>query len=116
MSQRLEKLQKLAREVLSEEIARLKDPRVGFVTVRAVRITSDLSHAKVYITVLGDEDECTASLAGLKSATPRLRTLLGKEMHTRHVPELDFMFDEVDERAGRIEELLHQIHEQEGDS
>jgi ribosome-binding factor A len=116
MSQRVEKLQKLAREVLSEEIARLKDPRVGFVTVRTVRMTSDLSYAKVYVTVMGEDDSRDATMAGLKSATPRLRTVLGKEMRTRHVPELTFLIDDVEEKARRIEEILHEIHQQEDGS
>lgn len=112
MSQRIERLQKLAREVLSEEIRRLKDPRIGTVTVTSVRMTADLSYAKVYVTVIGNEDDETNTLAGLKSAAAHLRKALGKEMHTRHSPELRFIRDDLSERATRIEEILHQIHEE----
>ncbi|MFP5298344.1 MAG: 30S ribosome-binding factor RbfA [Actinomycetota bacterium] len=115
MSQRLERLQKLAREVLSDEIRRLKDPRVGTVTVTDVRMTSDLAYAKVYISVIGDEDDEKRTLAGLKSASPHLRSALGKQMHTKHSPELQFLHDDLTERATRIEELLHKIHEEERD-
>lgn len=114
MSQRVIKLQKLAMEVMGEEIQRLKDPRVGFVTVTAVRITSDLSQAKVFITIMGSEEEKRGSLAGLESATPHLRRVLGRELHVRHVPELTFVLDDVADKANRIEEILHQIHEQDG--
>lgn len=113
MSQRIEKLQKLAREVLGEAIGLLKDPRIGFVTVTAVRISNDISHARVFVTILGEDEERERSLAGLRSATPHLRRTLGQEMHTRQVPELQFVIDDVADRVNRVEELLHQIHERE---
>lgn len=113
MSQRIERLQKLARGVLGDEIQRLKDPRVGFITITDVRITHDLGFAKVYVTVMGDDETVSRSLAGLRSAAPHLRTILGHEMRTRHVPELEFIRDDLSENARRIEELLHRIHDEE---
>ncbi len=113
MSQRIERLQKLAKGVLGDEIQRLKDPRIGFITITEVRITHDLGFAKVYVTVMGDEEAVTRSLAGLQSAAPHLRTILGHAMRTRHVPELDFLRDDLSEKATRIEELLNRIHEEE---
>lgn len=115
MSQRIERLQKLAREVLSEQIRELKDPRIGNVTVSDVRMSNDLSHAKVFVTVMGTEDEEKATLAGLKSASPHLRGMLGKQMHTRQSPELVFLRDDISDKVNRIEELLHRIHESEND-
>lgn len=114
MSQRMEKLQKLARQVIGDEVMRLKDPRVGFVTVTSVRISNDLSHAKVYVTVMGSDEERDRSLEGLRSASPHLRTVLGRAMHTRLVPELKFLIDDVTETAGRIEELIKRIHDEDG--
>jgi ribosome-binding factor A len=111
VSQRTERVQKLARQVLGDAIQSLKDPRVGFVTVTSVRVSPDLRHARVAVSVLGDEDERKASLAGLESAKPVLRAELGRQMRMKYLPDLAFELDEGADRAERIEELLHRIHE-----
>lgn len=113
MSQRTERVQKLARQVLGEAIGSLKDPRVGFVTVTSVRVTPDLRHARVAVSVLGDEEARKASLAGLSSAKPVLRAELGRQMRMKYLPELVFELDEGADRAERIEQLLHRIHQEE---
>lgn len=110
MSQRTERVQKLARQVLGDAIRSLKDPRVGFVTVTAVRVSPDLRHARVAVSVLGDEEARKASLAGLQSAKPVLRAELGRQVRMKYLPELTFVLDEGADRAERIEELLHRIH------
>lgn len=115
MSQRMVKVQKLAREVLGETIQTLKDPRIGFVTVTAVRVSADLRHARVFVSVLGDEDERAATMSGLASATPYLRTELGRQMKLKYLPELQFELDTGPEEAQRLEALLKQIHEAEGE-
>ena len=115
MSQRIVKVQKLAREVLGETIQTLKDPRIGFVTVMAVRVSGDLRHARVFVSVLGDEGERAATMSGLQSATPYLRTELGRQMKVKYLPELQFELDTGPEEAQRLEALLKQIHEAEGD-
>lgn len=114
MSQRLEKLQKLAREVLGEAIQGLKDPRIGFATVTAVRISPDLRHARVYVSVLGTEEERATTMAGLKSATPVLRAELGREVRMKYLPELDLELDRTPEEAEHLESLIRRIHEEEG--
>ncbi|HEX2196395.1 MAG TPA: 30S ribosome-binding factor RbfA [Actinomycetota bacterium] len=111
MSQRTERVGKVARQVLGDAIRSLKDPRVGFVTVTAVRVSADLRHARVAVSVLGDEAARKASLAGLESAKPVLRGELGRQMRMKYLPDLTFVLDEGAERAERIEELLHKIHE-----
>lgn len=111
MSQRMEKVQKLAREVLGESIQGLKDPRVGFATVTAVRITPDLRHARVWVSVLGDADEQAATMAGLRSATPHLRAELGRQVRLKYLPELQFELDTGPERAQRVEHLLRRLHD-----
>ncbi|MCA1704003.1 MAG: 30S ribosome-binding factor RbfA [Actinobacteria bacterium] len=113
MSQRLEKVQKLARQVLGELIQDLKDPRIGFTTVTTVRITPDLRHARVWVSVLGSEDEQKATLEGLASATPRLRKELGHEMRLKYLPELVFELDHQIDEAIRVEKLLHKLHDEE---
>ncbi|HEX2236682.1 MAG TPA: 30S ribosome-binding factor RbfA [Actinomycetota bacterium] len=110
MSQRTEKVQKLARQVLGEAIQGLKDPRVGFATVTAVRMTPDLRRARVLVSVLGDESERAATMAGLSSATPHLRAELGRQVRLKFLPELVFELDLVSDRAARLEELLDRVH------
>jgi ribosome-binding factor A len=113
VSQRTERVQKLARQVLGEAIGSLKDPRVGFTTVTAVRITPDLRHARVLVSVLGDEETQRQSMAGLESAKPVLRAELGRQMRMKYLPDLVFELDEGAAEAEKIEGLLRKIHEQE---
>ncbi|MCH1640524.1 30S ribosome-binding factor RbfA [Paenibacillus timonensis] len=92
----------------------LKDPRIGFVTVTGVDVTSDLSQAKVYLSVFGDEEKKSESLKGLEKATGFLRTEIGKRIRLRHTPELIFKIDESIAYGSRIEKLLGEItHEHE---
>jgi ribosome-binding factor A len=99
------------REILAEEIPRLKDPRVGFVTVTAVRVTPDLRTARVYYTVLGEEAERKATAAGLRSAAGHLRQVLGNQVRLKFLPDLLFEEDDTEDRAERVEELLRRIRE-----
>jgi len=110
----MERVQKLAREILGELIQDLKDPRIGFVTVTAVRITPDLRYGRVYVSVLGGDDERQESLKGLKSATPHLRGELGRQMRMKYTPELTFSLDTGPEDAQRMEEIFRKLHEDEG--
>jgi ribosome-binding factor A len=111
VSQRTEKVQKLARQVLGEAIQDLKDPRVGFATVTAVRMTPDLRRARVLVSVLGNEEERAATMAGLESAKPHLRGELGRQVRLKFLPELVFELDLASDRAARVEELLGRVHE-----
>ena len=113
MSQRTEKVQKLAREVLAEELQILKDPRIGFATIVAVRVSADLRHARVLVSVLGTTEEQEQTMKGLRSATPHLRAELGRQMRMKYLPELTFELDHGVEEAERVESLLRRIHEEE---
>lgn len=113
MTLRVEKVQKLARQVLGELIQELKDPRIGFTTVTAVRMTPDLRSARVFVSVLGSEADQQDTVAGLKSATPHLRSELGHQMRLRYTPELVFELDHGPEEAQRLEGILKQIHRDE---
>jgi ribosome-binding factor A len=101
------------REILAEELQRLKDPRIGFVTITGVQVTPDLRRATVYYTVYGDEREARATAAGLRSATTHLRQALGRQVRLKVTPELEFRVDETIARGGRIDELIERIHETE---
>ena len=113
MSQRMEKVQKLARQVLGEAIHDLKDPRIGFATVTAVRITPDLRHARVLVSVMGTDDEQAATMKGLESAKSHLRGELGRQVRMKYLPELTFELDQLAEEAEHLEELFKRIHEDE---
>ncbi|MGH2808416.1 MAG: 30S ribosome-binding factor RbfA [Actinomycetota bacterium] len=111
MTQRMEKVQKLARQVLGEAIGDLKDPRIGFATVTAVRISPDLRHARVWVSVLGSAEQQEETMKGLTSATPHLRGELGRQVRMKYLPELSFELDTGAQEAEHLEEILHKIHE-----
>jgi len=96
------------RQVLSDALAGdLKDPRVGFVTVTEVNTSSDLRHARVYVSVLGPEAQREATLDGLRSAHGFLQGRVGGELHLKRTPELRFLYDDTAERAARLEQLIN---------
>ncbi|MBD7967264.1 30S ribosome-binding factor RbfA [Paenibacillus gallinarum] len=87
----------------------LKDPRIGFVTVTGVDLTNDLSQAKIYLSVFGDDEQKNNSLKALHKANGFMRSELGKRIKFRHVPELIFKIDESIEYGSRIEKILTEI-------
>lgn len=104
---RMRRVNEALREVLSARIASdLKDPRIGFVTVTAVETAPDLSHARVYVSVLGSAPEREASLAGLHSARGHLQAAIAREVRMKRTPTLEFSVDESIDRGFRIAELL----------
>ena len=104
---RMRRVDEAVREVLSDVIATgLKDPRVGFVTVTAVKTSRDLRHARVYVSVLGDEPTREDSLDGLRSAHGFLQAALARQLKFKHTPTLTFAYDETVDRAARVTELL----------
>jgi ribosome-binding factor A len=106
---RTERVGEEFREILAEEIHRLKDPRIGFVTVTGVEVTSDLKRATVFYTTYGDDRAKAASRAALRSATPHLRRQLGRQVRLKVVPELRFEVDESIATGARIDELLEAV-------
>ena len=111
---RMRRVDEAVREVLSDAIShRLKDPRVGFVTVTAVETASDLRRARVYVSVLGDEKVRRRSLEGLASAHGVLQRAVAAELRLKHTPTLEFVYDDTTERGMRISRLLEQ-HEEPG--
>jgi ribosome-binding factor A len=90
---------------------RIKDPRLGFVTVTDVRVSGDSQHASIFYTVFGEEEQVTASAAALESAKGLIRSEVGKQLGTRHVPTLEFIHDALPDTARHIEELLAKVRE-----
>ena len=106
-SDRLRRVDEAVREVLSDAVTKeLRDPRVGFITVTAVHTSSDLRHARVFVSVLGDAGVRERSLAGLRSAHGFLQRRVADELHIKHTPSLDFVYDDTLDRSLRIEALL----------
>jgi ribosome-binding factor A len=109
---RPERVSEEFREILAEEIPKLKDPRVGFVTVIGVEMTPDLRLATVYYTVMGEERERSATRAGLQSARSHLRSVIGRQVRLKFLPDLRFREDEGIARRDRVEEILKEIDEE----
>jgi len=103
-----EQMKKEIGEIINQK---LKDPRIGFVTVTDLDLTNDLQHATVYVTVLGDETEKEESLIGLTKASGFVRSEVGKRIRLRKVPEVVFQFDEAHEHGNRIESILRKLKE-----
>lgn len=94
-------------KVLSERLIRgLRDPVPGFVTIARVEVTSDFSHAKVWVSVIGTDADKSGALAVLQQERGALRREVGKKVRLRQTPELSFVLDESGERAARVWALL----------
>ena len=105
--ERMRRVDEAVREVLSDVLTHeVKDPRVGFVTVTDVKTSPDLSHARVYVSVLGDAEAVSASREGLRSAQGFLQGRIGGELRLKHTPTLTFFHDDTAERAQRLERLM----------
>jgi ribosome-binding factor A len=97
------------REVLSESIGELKDPRIGFVTITGVRASPDLRQATVYVSVLGSERKREATLAGLESSHGVLQGRVNRELHLKRTPLLTFEYDQTVERGVRLSKLIDEL-------
>lgn len=104
-----EQMKKELGEILTRKI---KDPRVGFVTVTDVEVTGDLQQATVYISVLGDDAKKQDTLLGLAKAKGFIRSEIGNRIRLRKTPEITFEFDEALEYGNRIETILRDINKQ----
>jgi ribosome-binding factor A len=89
---------------------RIKDPRLGFVTITDVRVTGDLQNASVFYTVLGDEEARVGSAAALESAKGLIRSEVGKQTGIRLTPTLEFFLDSIPENAATFDAALHEAH------
>jgi len=102
--------QRILEEVSELLLGELKDPRIGSATITAVRVTPDLRQAFIGVNIIGSAKEKKHTLEGLRAATPFIRHELTERLDIRRVPELTFQLDDSDERAARIDELLHKTH------
>jgi ribosome-binding factor A len=93
----------------------VRDPRVGFVTLTEVRVSRDLKYARVYVSILGDEERTQESFEALQRAGGFLRSQIGRRIPLRHVPELRFVLDETLDTSERIDSLLGASEPEAGD-
>ncbi|HVB31328.1 MAG TPA: 30S ribosome-binding factor RbfA [Gemmatimonadaceae bacterium] len=112
-NRRPDRVAEAIREVVAMFLAEgVKDPRVvGLVTVTGVDVTRDLRHAKVFVSIMGSEAERAATVEGLDSLAPHLRSRVGRALQLRLAPEITFKLDESIARAARIESLLAKVRE-----
>lgn len=109
---RIEKLQELIKQEMSKMLLKeLKDPRIGFVTVTDVEMTGDLREAKIYVSVMGGEEQIKSSLEGLNSALGFIRHEIGQRIRLRFTPEISFALDTSLDYSEHIQKLLLQVEQ-----
>ena len=107
--ERLRRVDESVRKVLSEGIAELTDPRIGFVTVTAVQVTNDLEHATIWVSVFGTDRARERSLQALEGAAGVLQGRVNRELHLRRTPHLRFTYDAAVERGVRMSRLIDEV-------
>jgi ribosome-binding factor A len=112
VSPRVRKVADRIQVVVAEMLERrIKDPRLGFVTVTDVRVTGDTQNASVFYTVMGEDDQLASTAAALESAKGLIRSEVGKQLGMRHVPSLEFIHDALPESARHLDDLLARARE-----
>ncbi len=113
MSIRTARVAEEIQKVLGERLVRgLRDPLPGFVTIRGVEVTSDFTHAKIFVSVFGSPEQKTGAIEGLNHQRGFLRSEVGKKIRLRNTPQLTFILDESAERAARVHALLDEVKAQ----
>jgi ribosome-binding factor A len=109
MPERMRRVNELIREVLSEAVGSLQDPRIGFVTITGVKTTPDLRQARVFVSVLGSERKRERSLEGLASAHGVLQARIAEELRMKRTPQLTFEYDPSVEHGVRMSKLIDEL-------
>ena len=105
----MRRVNEAVRESLAEAVGELKDPRIGFVTITAVKTSTDLRQARVYVSVLGNERKREKTLAGLASAHCVLQARLASELRMKRTPQLTFEYDPTVEQGMRMSQLIDEL-------
>ena len=109
-TKRPERVGNLILEYISQLLSReINDPRIGVVTLTGAEVSNDLKHARIYFSTLVARETKEQVLSGLRSATGFIRTKMARELRLRYVPEIEFIYDDTQEKAQRIEQLLRQV-------
>jgi ribosome-binding factor A len=105
----MRRVNEAVRQVLSEAVPELKDPRIGFVTVTGVETSTDLRQARVFVSVLGSEHKRDQSLEGLAAAHGVLQARIARELRLKRTPQLAFEYDPTVERGVRMSRLIDEL-------
>lgn len=109
MTERMRRVNAAVREVLSEAVGELQDPRIGFVTVTGVRTSTDLRQAVVFVSVLGSEKKREQTIDGLQAAHGILQSRIARELRMKRTPQLTFEYDPTVERGVRMTRLIDEL-------
>jgi len=109
MSNRMRRVNESVRQVLSETLPELKDPRIGFVTVTGVETSTDLRHARVFVSVFGSARKQQATIDGLTAAHGVLQARIGRELRMKRTPQLTFEYDRTVEEGVRMSKLIDEL-------
>jgi ribosome-binding factor A len=109
VTERMRRVNEAVRQVLSEAVPELKDPRIGFVTVTGVETSPDLRQARVFVSVLGSERKRDESLEGLAAAHGVLQARIARELRLKRTPQLAFEYDPTVERGVRMSRLIDEL-------
>lgn len=104
--------EQMKQEIMDIVNNKVKDPRVGFLTITDVELTNDLSHAKVYLTVLGSNKEIDNTFKALEKAKGFIKSELGSRMRLRIIPDLTFEYDKSIEYGNKIERMIQDLHKE----
>ena len=105
----MRRVNEAVKEVVSEAVGELKDPRIGFVTVTGVDTSADLRHARVFVSVLGSEAKRAKTLDGLAAAHGVLQARVARELRMKRTPQLAFEYDPTVERGVRMTQLIDEL-------
>ncbi len=111
-SPRMRKVNELLREVIAEEATQLKDPRIGFLTITGVDTAPNLRTARVFYSVIGDDDQQAETAAALKSAAKRFQASIGSQTRLKYTPVLEFRPDPAIDQGIRIDALLQRLRDE----
>lgn len=109
MTERMRRVNESLRQVLSESLGDLNDPRIGLVTITGVQTAADLRSARVFVSVLGSERKRSESLAGLRAAHGVLQARIGRELRLKRTPQLAFEYDPSVERGVKMSRLIDEL-------
>jgi ribosome-binding factor A len=115
-SGRMRRVNEALREVISQGLVELKDPRIGFVTVTGVRTSPDLRQATVFVSVLGSARKQERALAGLESSRGILQGRVNRELHLKRTPQLAFEYDPTIDRAAKLSKLIDDLSSDDRDA
>lgn len=114
MTERMRRVNEAVRQVLSEAVVDLKDPRIGFVTITGVDTSTDLREARVYVSVLGSKRKQEGTLAVLEAAHGVLQARIARELRLKRTPQLAFEYDPTVERGVRMSQLIDELAPDDG--